>query len=332
MSASERDQPAARRALCRAGESLPGGRTVGLAAGAAFWAWLVVRWAALWLGYDEPFVPSGPFEALAEGLHDDARIIDATGGPLASAADVVAGFWFWFSDVARFLAFSTGHLPALARGAWLTVVLTIAGILLGLVIAVPLSVARVYGGRLTRGLALAYVELVRGTPLLAQLFVLYFGLNLSQYFRGVAGGLLPGTAAWVAIVGFTINSAAYQAEYIRSALESVDAGQLAAARAIGLSRLDGIRYVVLPQGLRYAIPGWTNELVYLVKYSSLATFITATELFFQADRVAGDTFRYIDMYGLVALFYLALVLSGTGIMGWVERRTAVPGLGVDSGR
>ena len=282
MSAGE-EPTAARRALGRAGGSVPTSRSVGLAVGALFWTWLLVRWVTLWLGYEQPFLPSEPFAALA-------------------------------------------------RGAWLTVVLTVAGILLGLVIAVPLSVARVYGGRPTRGLALAYVELVRGTPLLAQLFVLYFGLNLSQYFRGVAGGLLPGTAAWVAIVGFTINSAAYQAEYIRSALESVDAGQLAAARAIGLSRLDGIRYVVLPQGLRYAIPGWTNELVYLVKYSSLATFITATELFFQADRVAGDTFRYIDMYGLVALFYLALVLSGTGIMGWVERRTAVPGLGVDSGR
>jgi polar amino acid transport system permease protein len=331
MSAGE-EPTAARRALGRAGGSVPTGRSVGLAVGALFWTWLLVRWVTLWLGYEQPFLPSEPFATLAAGLHDDARVIDATGGALAGAADVVAGLWFWLSDLAGFLAFSVQYLPALARGAWLTVVLTVAGILLGLVIAVPLSVARVYGGRLTRGLALAYVELVRGTPLLAQLFVLYFGLNLSQYFRGVAGGLLPGTAAWVAIVGFTINSAAYQAEYIRSALESVDAGQLAAARAIGLSRLDGIRYVVLPQGLRYAIPGWTNELVYLVKYSSLATFITATELFFQADRVAGDTFRYIDVYGLVALFYLALVLSATGIMGWVERRTAVPGLGVDSGR
>ncbi|WP_254536237.1 amino acid ABC transporter permease [Halomarina litorea] len=326
------ERSTARRTYDRVAVASPSGRAVALAAGVLFWAWLVVRWVANWLGYTTPFFPAGPFEALAESLHDDARIIDATGGALAGLADFVAGFWFWFSDVARIAALAVQHLPTLASGAWTTVVLTVAGILFGLPIAIALSVARVYGGRGARALSLGYIELLRGTPLLAQLFVLYFGLNLSQYFRDISGGVLPAAAVWVAIVGFTVNSAAYQAEYIRSALESVEAGQLTAARAIGLSRLEGIRYVVLPQGLRYAIPGWTNELVYLIKYSSLAAFITVTELFFEADTVANETFRYVDMYAVVALFYLALVLSATGFMGWVEDRVAIPGLSVRGGR
>ncbi|MFC5971851.1 amino acid ABC transporter permease [Halomarina salina] len=323
------ERSTARRTLARAGSRFPSSRSVGLAVGALFWAWLVVRWVAIWTGNSEPFLPASFVEGLATGFRNDALVMQQSGGPIL---DFVAGFWFLFADVANFAAFAVEYLPILARGAWLTVILTVVGILLGLVIAVPLSVARVYGGPVTRWLSLGYIELIRGTPLLAQLFVVYYGLNLSRYFRAVDDGLLPGAAVWVAIVGFTINSAAYQAEYIRSALESVESGQLTAARSIGLSRVDGIRYVVLPQGLRYAIPGWTNELVYLIKYSSLAAFITVVELFESGRNIASDTFQYLNIYALLALFYLALVLSATLFMGWVEDRVAIPGLGVREGR
>jgi polar amino acid transport system permease protein len=326
------ERSTARQALANAGNQLPAGRSLGLAVGALFWLWLVVRWVAIWLGNKEPFFPSAVFDGLATGFRNDGLVMQQTGGALAPVLDFVAGFWFLFSDLASFAAFGVEFLPELAEGAWLTVVLTVTGILFGLVIAVPLSVARVYGGPLSRGVSLGYIELLRGTPLLAQLFVLYFGLNLSQYFRGLDGGILPAAAVWVAIVGFTVNSAAYQAEYIRSALESVESGQLTAARAIGLSRVEGIRYVVLPQGLRYAIPGWTNELVYLIKYSSLAAFITVVELFESGRIIASDTFAYLNIYGMLALFYLALVLSATLFMGWVEDRVAIPGLGITDGR
>ncbi|MFC6837597.1 amino acid ABC transporter permease [Halomarina ordinaria] len=312
--------------------SLPSWGQVGFVAGVLFWAWLVVRWLALWVGYTEPFFPAGPFERAAEGLTVDAEVIGGTTGALARPADIAAGLLSWCGDVAGFVAIGVTSLPDLAAGAWVTVVLTVAGILLGLPIAIALSVARIYGGRLTRALSLGYIELIRGTPLLAQLFVVYYGLNLSQYFRDLTVGVLPSAAVWVAIVGFTVNSAAYQAEYIRAAVESVDEGQLTAARSIGLSRLDGIRYVVLPQGLRYAIPGWTNELVYLIKYSSLATFITVVELFTEGEAIANATFRYQDVYILLGLFYLALVLSATVFMDRVERAVAIPGLGVDEGR
>ncbi|MFC7156647.1 amino acid ABC transporter permease [Halomarina halobia] len=311
---------------------LPSWRRIGTAAGALFWTWLIARWIALWAGYREPFFPSAPFERAAEGLHVDAEVIGSTAGPLAVSADFVAGLLSWFGDVAAFVAIGVTSLPDLAAGAWLTVVLTVVSILLGLPLAVALSVGRIYGGPITGSLSLGFVELIRGTPLLAQLFVVYYGMNLSQYFQSFTFGPLPAAAVWVAIVGFTINSAAYQAEYIRAAVESVDSGQLTAARSIGLSQLDGIRYVVLPQGLRYAIPGWTNELVYLIKYSSLATFIIVPELFTRAQDIASDTFRYQDVYLLVALFYLALVLSATVFMNRVERAVAIPGLGVRDGR
>jgi polar amino acid transport system permease protein len=293
---------------------------------AGFWGWLVTRWIndfllPDWIAFstERAFFPVDPVAAAAETLGLVAASLGSMGAPI----DVLARLF-------RFVAGSLPHLPALARGAWLTIWLTMAGIAFGFVLAVPLSVGRVYGGRWLRWLSLSYTELIRGTPLLAQLFVLYFGLPLTQIIRelpGIGVGPIPAQAFWVAVIGFTLNSAAYQSEYIRSALESVDAGQLTAARAVGLSRLEGIRYVVLPQGLRYAIPGWSNELIYLIKYSSLAAFITVRELFFRAEAIANDTFRYTELFLLAALFYLALVLSASVVMGWVEERSSVPGVG-----
>ena len=293
---------------------------------AGFWGWLGSRWIndfllpdSIAVSSERSFVPVDPVAAAAETLGSVAASL----GPVGAPIDVLA-------SLVGFVAGSLPHLPALARGAWLTLLLTVAGIGFGFVLAVPLSVGRVYGGRWLRWLSLLYTELIRGTPLLAQLFVLYFGLPLTRVIRelpGVGAGPIPTQAFWVAVVGFTLNSAAYQAEYIRSALESVNAGQLTAARAVGLSRSEGIRYVVLPQGLRYAIPGWSNELIYLIKYSSLAAFITVQELFFRAEAIANDTFRYTELFLLVALFYLALVLSASVVMEWVEERSSVPGVG-----
>ena len=290
-----------------------------------FWAWLVVRWVHDWVlapelnvTARETFFPTASLVAAGTTLRE------------AGAPAPVAGLLDWLAGGMDFVALGVEALPQLAAGAWATIVLTVVSILAGLVFAVPLSVARVYGGRAARYPALAVTELIRGTPLLAQLFVLYFGLGLTQYVREVPGvgvAVLPDTAVVVALIGFIINSAAYQSEYIRSALLSVDSGQLTAGRAIGLSKVDAIRHVVLPQGLRFAIPGWSNELVYLIKYSSLASFITVRELFFRAEEIGNATYRFVEVYTVAALFYIALVISASAVMSYVEGRVAIPGLG-----
>jgi polar amino acid transport system permease protein len=297
---------------------------------APFWGWLAVRWVYDWVVVPgtnvtsrETFFPTEPFVAAGTALRE------------AAVPAPVAGVLDWLAGGMDFVAFGIQALPQLAAGAWLTIVLTVVSILAGLVLAVPLSVARVYGTRVTRYPALGVTELIRGTPLLAQLFVLYFGLGLTQYVRvvpGVGAGVLPDTAVVVALLGFTVNSAAYQSEYIRSALLSVDSGQLTAGRAIGLSKVGAIRHVVLPQGLRFAIPGWSNELVYLIKYSSLASFITVRELFFRAEAIGNDTYLFVQIYTVAALFYIALVVSASAFMSYVEGRVAIPGLGAKGRR
>ncbi|MCG1003760.1 MULTISPECIES: amino acid ABC transporter permease [Halobacterium] len=319
-----------------------------------FWLWLSVRLLNDWFGgvlapVGQPFFDPQPVADASAALGEVAR-----GGPLfgGGVADLLDSVLFgWPGDIADLLgsvvfglvgavgdalgsvAFAMTYLPDLAAGAWLTVVLTTLGIAFGLVIAVPLAAARVYG-RITHWVALAFIELIRGTPLLAQLFVLYYALPLSRWFAAVpfvGSGIVPAQAVWVAVVGFTINSAAYQAEYIRGSIEGVDPGQLTAARAIGLTQFEGIRHVVLPQALRFAIPSWTNELVYLVKYSSLASFITVSELYHAAESAAYANYRFLDLFVLAAVVYVLLVLSATTTMEWVRQRVAIPGVGGSAG-
>ena len=296
----------------RVAESDPSlGRILLVAAGVVFWGWLVVSWLNRWLGgvvvpVGAPLVSPGAVEATVAALP----------GLAAYAGD------------ARFVVELT---PELARGTWLTVVITAVSLVLGFFIAVPLAVARVYG-RFSSWISLVYTELLRGTPLLAQLFVLHFGLNLGSYVPGALSGVFPRNVVWVAILGFTLNGAAYQAEYIRGALESVEEGQITAGRAIGLSKLETIYHVVLPQGLRYAIPSWTNEFVYLIKYSSLAAFITVPELYYRAGEVASATFRYTIIFLVTGATYLALVLTASKLMERVEDGVAIPGLGADRER
>ncbi|ADB59023.1 polar amino acid ABC transporter, inner membrane subunit [Haloterrigena turkmenica DSM 5511] len=306
-------------------------RSLAVVVGVIFWGWLLTRWLYDWVisrlgvgpGAGEQFVSVAPIESAAAIFDDTVAVV----GPIAVPMD-------WLASLLNGIALGIEIAPALAAGAWYTIVLTIASIALGLVIAVPVAVVRVYGGPF-RWFALAYTELIRGTPLLAQLFVLYYTPYLSVRLSDVdliGRGFVPEYAFWIAIVGFTINGSAYQAEYIRGALESVDEGQLTAARAIGLSKLEGIRHVVLPQTLRYGIPAWTNELVYLIKYSSLAGFITVPELYYRASDIASSTFEYTPIYVLLGLVYIGLVLSATNVMSRVERRVAVPGLGRAEGR
>ncbi|AXR76657.1 amino acid ABC transporter permease [Natrarchaeobaculum sulfurireducens] len=311
--------------------SISGERQVLFAALAVFWAWLLVRWVydftlgrwGVGPGAGENFISPAPVEAVAATLEGSVVAL----GPVRLPVD-------WLAALVDGVALAIDIGPALATGAWYTVVITSVAIVLGFFIAVPMAVLRVYGGPF-RWVSLAYTELIRGTPLLAQLFVLYYTPYLAIWLNDmetVGQGFVPDYAFWIAIIGFTINGSAYQAEYIRGALESVDEGQLTAARALGLSKLEGIRHVVLPQTLRYAIPAWTNELVYLIKYSSLAGFITVPELYYRASRIASSTFEYTPIFTLLALVYIGIVLSATELMSDVERRVSVPGIGGADGR
>jgi len=216
------------------------------------------------------------------------------------------------------LLFEWEWLPQLGQGLVITVELTVACISLGAVFGLLLALARLYGRNVAYWLASAYIQFFRGTPLLVQVMMIYFGLpswgiRLSPF--------------WSGLLAMGLNTAAYQAEYFRGAIQSVKAGQMMAARSLGMTRWQAIRHVILPQALRLVLPPWSNELVYMLKYSSIVYMISLMDLMGVARTIASKNFRYFEVLAVVALIYLALVLIITFTLRWVEGKLRVPGLG-----
>ena len=209
-------------------------------------------------------------------------------------------------------------LPALNRGLVVSLALIVPSACMGLLVGIGVGTTRAFGGPVVSGLARGYAALFRGTPLVVQLFVLYFGLpNLGIY-------LSPYVAA---VLGFTLCSGAYHSEYIRGGLLSIKKGQVAAAHALGFSTWKTIYHIIVPQALRRALPGCGNELIYLIKYSSLAYIITCIELTGEGKVMASRTFRFTEVFVVVGLYYLVLVSLATMGLHWLEQRMAVPGFG-----
>jgi len=215
------------------------------------------------------------------------------------------------------MALAWNILPKLMEGAVITIQLTIIAITIGIIIGIPTALGRVYGNRIIYVLCSFFVEIIRGTPLLTQLFILYFGLP------SVGIMLSPFTAA---MLGLGINSAAYQAEYFRGAIQSIKKEQLIAAYSIGMNQTQAIRHIVLPQMFRLVIPSWSNELIYLLKYSSMAYMIQAPEIMSQGRLIASRNFRTFEVFIIVALIYLVLVSILSKILDIMENKFRIPGL------
>ncbi|MFC2099482.1 amino acid ABC transporter permease [Candidatus Bipolaricaulota bacterium] len=216
------------------------------------------------------------------------------------------------------MVFKWEWVGQLAAGLPLTLQITFTCIGIGIVLGVLLALGRVYGNRPLRWLCSAYIQFFRGTPLLVQLFIIYFGLpnwgiTLSRFTS--------------AILALGLNTAAYQAEYFRGAIQAVVGGQMLAARSLGMGLAQAIRYIILPQAFRLVLPSWSNEFILMIKYSSIVYTITLYDLMGIGKQLAGRNFRYFEIFVVVALFYLALVFIVSQILRLIERRVRIPGLG-----
>ena len=196
------------------------------------------------------------------------------------------------------------------RGALLTVLISVCAFALALPLGITLAVARSHAGPVLRFLATAYVEVLRGTPVLLQLYVLYYGL--SSFVR-----LGPVTAA---ILGLGLNYAAYEAEVHRGALAALSRGQAEAASSLGLSRFQALRHVLLPQSLRIALPALTNDFVALLKDSSLVSVITVVELTKRMTIVAVEARDWVLPGFLCAALYFGMSFPLSRLSLWLERR------------
>ena len=217
------------------------------------------------------------------------------------------------------LAFYSNQLiPALNRGLAMSIKLIIPSGLLGLGLGIVIGTLRTFGHPLIRKAANGYAMIFRGTPLLVQLFLLYFGLpNLGIYLD----------AYTAAVIGFILCSGAYHSEYIRGGLLSIKKGQTLAAQSMGFSTFKTMCYIIVPQAVRRALPGCGNELIYLIKYSSLAYIITCIELTGEGKIIATRTFRYTEVFLVIGFYYLVLVTMATFFLQKIEEKLKIPGFG-----
>ena len=202
------------------------------------------------------------------------------------------------------------YLPSLLRASVITIVLSCLSMALAVILGVAIASGRVYGNRLTRALLTGYVEIMRGTPILLQLFVLYYGL--------AAAVRLPAFIA--ALLGLALNYAAYESEIYRGALEAVPAGQLEAARILGLSERQSLLLVRGPQAFRLALAPMTNDFVALLKDSSLVSVLTVLELTKQTQIFATNIGSWVIPGLLCAALYLAMSLPLAALARRLERR------------
>ena len=207
---------------------------------------------------------------------------------------------------------------SLNRGLVMSMGLIIPSALGGVLIGIMAGCLRTYGGNLARRACDTYAAIFRGTPLVVQLFILYFGLpNIGIY-------LSPYGAA---VTGFILCSGAYQSEYIRGALLSIKQNQSFGAQALGFSNFQSIVWIIIPQAIRKALPGCGNEIVYLIKYSSLAYVVTFMELTGEGKTLATEYFRFTEVFAIIGLYYLLLVSLAILVLKKVEAAIHVPGFG-----
>jgi polar amino acid transport system permease protein len=214
--------------------------------------------------------------------------------------------------VASFAGFRE-FLPGLLEGALVTIEITIGGAILAVIMAFIAAIAKMYGARPVRWLAVAYIEVFRGTSALVQLFWLFFVL---PHF-GIT--LDPLT---VAILALGLNVGAYGAEVVRGAIGAVHRGQWEACTALNMTRMTALRRIIVPQAFVRMIPPWGNLFIELLKATSLVSLITIGDLAFKAQQMNQTTFRTLEIFSIVLVFYLAIASIITVAMRALEERAA----------
>lgn len=208
-------------------------------------------------------------------------------------------------------------LPILLEGALITIQITVLSVGIGALIGLVVSLFRIAGPTPLRFLAKAYVDFLRGTPLLVQIFMIYFALpslirSFSPDFR-----MEPIIAA---VAACSLNSGAYIAEIFRSGIEGVDKGQMEAGRSLGLSWPQTMRFIILPQAFRRIVPLLGNELIAMLKDSSLVSVIGFEELTRRGQLIISRTYASLEIWFTVAILYLILTFAISRLVAYVERR------------
>ena len=207
-------------------------------------------------------------------------------------------------------------LGYILQGTGVTIAVTLVALPMGFLIGLILSIVRVYGGKAASAAAGIYSTVMRGVPPLVLLFILYFiisgSINLSPF--------------WAGSLSLGIISSGYQLEILRGALQSVGSSQMMAARALGMTRIEAIRHIILPQALRIVIPSWANEASVVLKDSSLVYALGVPEIIRRAQYISASTYEPFLALSAAAIIYFVLVFTTNRLLDLLEARVRVPGL------
>jgi len=197
-------------------------------------------------------------------------------------------------------------LPKFIQGATLSLELVGIAVVLGLLLAIPLGIARSSKLWYIRAFPYAYIFFFRGTPLLVQLFLVYYGLAQFDAVRDSFMWKYLRDPFWCATATMTLHTAAYIAEILRGAIQAIPPGEIEAARALGMSRTKALFYIILPRAARIGLPAYSNEVILMLKASSLASTVTLLELTGMARTIIARNYLTVDMFFTAGVFYLVM--------------------------
>lgn len=203
--------------------------------------------------------------------------------------------------------------PLFLEAAYITVKISLVAVTFGSFIGLFFALLKISKSKILNKIANVYITIIRGTPLIVQIFWIYYGLAPIVKISGF----------WAAALALSIHNGAYIAEIIRGGIQSIDRGQMEAGRSLGMTNSLAMRRIILPQAFRRIVPPMGNQFIIALKDSSLAAFVTIGELFNMSMRLASSTFKDIQFYSIAGIYYLVLVIVFTFLVNKLEKRLAV---------
>ena len=210
--------------------------------------------------------------------------------------------------------------PKILNGLPVTILLAATALFLGFFLAIIIALLRLSRFRLFARFAYSFVYVFRGTPLLVQIFVIYYGTGQFEAVRESFLWPVLREAWWCAILALTLNTGAYTSEIIRGGIQAVPFGQIEAAKACGMNAVMRFRRIVFPQAIRQALPAYGNEIILMIKSTSLASTITLLEMTGIARKLISQTYKPLEIFLIAAVFYLTLVFIVTRLVAFIEYR------------
>ena len=252
--------------------------------------------------------------SLSDGLQTGAFLVLAAGMAwgLTAGAENLGYNWHW-SRVPRYLLYKNlegWHAGPLLQGLWLTLEITAASLVLSMIVGLTTALMRLSTSPMARGMAKVYLELIRNTPLLIQIFIIYF----------VLAPILDMDRFLAAVLALSLFEGAYASEIIRAGILAIPAGQSEASASLGMTTAQNYRHIVLPQALRQMIPPLTSQGISLIKDSALVSTIAIYDLTMQGQQIVSETFLTFEIWFTVAAIYLVMTIGLSGVVKVLESK------------